>query len=300
VNAQNVLEVALGAGSVLGLAGIAVLAFRYLTARVEDEEAVLVTRWGRLSQVLDKPGLHVLPSRVLPWVRLVPVSLRHDFRHFEAIAVNDARGTTVVVDAWLELRVVDPAKATFEVADWDRSLKNLVTHSVISILGNRDFHEILRDRSELGSLLQKDIATETARWGIAIDHVFIRNVSLRPEVTRQLYDTIAARLERAMADIEEEGLQRAALLEAETNARIAGLVAEAKGQYPAAVGRALGALRDRPKVLTAYNELYELSVLRPHRTVAFQGFDEGAPLRAVDAAMLVPMSPLETAESPKG
>jgi len=41
----------------------------------------------------------------------------------------------------------------------------------------------------------------------------------------------------------------------------------------------------RPKVLAAYNELYRLSLLRPHRATAFIGFeDEG--MRAVDAAML--------------
>jgi hypothetical protein len=40
-------------------------------------------------------------------------------------------------------------------------------------------------------------------------------------------------------------------------------------------------------VLAAYQELYALSLLRPHRTVAFRGF-EGEAMRAVDAAMLSP------------
>ena len=38
-------------------------------------------------------------------------------------------------------------------------------------------------------------------------------------------------------------------------------------------------------MLKAYQELYELSLLRPHRTVAFRGF-EGEALRSIDAAML--------------
>jgi hypothetical protein len=66
---------------------------------------------------------------------------------------------------------------------------------------------------------------------------------------------------------------------------VAALVAEAKGQYPAAVGRALKALVPGSKLFRAYNELYELSLVRPHRTISFRGFAEDE-VRAVDAAML--------------
>jgi hypothetical protein len=65
-------------------------------------------------------------------------------------------------------------------------------------------------------------------------------------------------------------------------------VADAKGQYPRAIGRAFAKLRANPEVFRAYNELYSLSVLRPHRTVAFSGF---APmeLRSIDALMAAPL-----------
>ena len=113
--------------------------------------------------------------------------------------VNDERGTTVIVDLWLEYRVVDPAKAIFSVADWSRSLQNLVSHAATSILGSRDFHQILCDRTELGTLLQQDISHETERWGVDIEFVFIRNVSLLPEISQQMFRTIGARLERVKA-----------------------------------------------------------------------------------------------------
>jgi hypothetical protein len=38
-------------------------------------------------------------------------------------------------------------------------------------------------------------------------------------------------------------------------------------------------------VFNAYNDLYELSLVRPHRTVAFRGFDKSE-LRATDATMI--------------
>jgi regulator of protease activity HflC (stomatin/prohibitin superfamily) len=278
-------------GILLGLAvipflGLLVRAFR---VEVEDAEAVLVTRFGKLAAKLTRPGWHWLFDRLMPWTKTYRVSLRSDFSHFRNICINDARGTTVVVDVWLEFRIVDPVSATFDIADWSYSLKYLVSHAVISILGNREFKQILTDRNELGEMLKRDIGEETARWGIQVELAFIKNISLLPEVSQQLFHAVAARLERAKADIEEHGRQRVGLLQAETSAKVATLVAEAKGQYPAAVGRAYARLKQSPKVFEAYRELYDLSMLRPAQTIAFKDFADGD-MRPIEAAMLPTMT----------
>jgi regulator of protease activity HflC (stomatin/prohibitin superfamily) len=276
---------------VLGiLLGIAIVPFIALSLRmfrveVEDGEAMLVTRFGKLIKQLKKPGWHWLVDRVMPWTRTYRVSLQSDYRDFPNICINDSRGTTIVVDVWLEFHIVDPAKATFEIADWNHALKNLVSHSVISILGNREFKEILRDRTELGERLRADVGNETARWGIKVELAFIKNISLLPDVSQQLFHAVAARLERAKADIEEKGRQDVAKLHAATSAKIATIVAEAKGQYPAAVGRAYAELKKKPAVFAAYTELYELSMMRPNQTIAFKDFEAGE-MRSVEAAML--------------
>lgn len=276
---------ALGIAGGLALLPILGYLFRMTTVRVEDEHAVLLTSFGKLVATFTKAGLHAYPARILPWVRVHKASLAHEFRHLADIRVNDIDGTTVKVDLWVEFRIVDPAKALFAVADWDRALQGLLVHATTSILGNRTFREILCDRKELSALLAKDVADDVARWGIQVEISFIRKVDLLPEVSRQLFQTVAARLERAQADIDERGRLAVAKLEADTSVQIAGLVAHAKGKYPEAVGRALSKLAMRPQVLAAYTELYELSLVRPHRTIAFAGF---ATLRAEEAAMLAP------------
>lgn len=258
---------------------------RAFTIDVDDEEVVLVTSHGKLVDALKKPGLHVYPAKLLPWVETKRVSLARDFREIAGIHVNDASGTSVVLDLWLEFRIVDAEKAMFAVDDWEQALANVVSHSALSILGNRDFQRILGDRRELGEMVRDDISAETQRWGVSVDLVLLKSVSLLPELSRTVFETVAARLERAKADVEEDGRLRVALLEAQTSARIAELVAQAKGQYPEAVGRALAELKKNPSVFAAYNQLYELSLLKPHRTTAFVGF-EG--LRGEDAAMMVP------------
>lgn len=275
------------AGIAVGLALLPVLAFviQQFAVQVGESEAVLVTSFGRHTQTLQEPGWHWLPTRLAPWVGMHRVSLRRDSQTLERIHINDARGTSVMLDLWMEVRVVDPVRATFSVVDWDKQLHDLVIHATGALLGNRDFADILSDRMELGKQLCEELAPETSRWGIAIEQVYLQQVTLLPEVSRQMLDSIAARLERAKADIEEDGRQRVALLDAETGRKCAHLVAEAKAQYPLAVGRALAKMDATPEVRTAYQELYGLSQLRPHRTVAFSGFAPGE-FRAVDAAMI--------------
>ena len=276
------------AGMLLMPAGILLLKAVHL--EVHDGEAVLVTRFGKLYQTLLEPGWHWLWERVFPWYGTARVSLRRDFRSILDVHVNDARGTTLLVDVWVEFRIIDPARALYSVEDWDVSLRNVVTHAVIAILSNRDFKQVLRDRTELNDLLQKEIAADTDRWGLRIEQVFIKDVSLLPEVAQQVFHSVAARLERAKASLEEEGRQRVALLHAETSAQVSTLVAEAKSQNALAVGRALEALRAKPEVHAAYTELYELSLVHPSRTISFRGFDD---LRAADAAMMSPSAPDE-------
>ncbi len=285
MNTGLVIQLIVGVALGLATVPLVVALLRTMTFEVDDEEALLVTKFGKLVATLSRPGLHIFPARLLPWVRMVRVSQRRDFRHFKDVHVNDSRGTTVIVDLWLEFRIADPAKAMFQVFDWDKSLQSLVVHAATAILGNRDFRQILCDRNELGKLLQQDICVETERWGLKVELVFIRNVSLLPDVSRQIFESVAARLERTKADIEEIGRLEVAKIEAQTSAQVASLVGEAKGQYPAAIGRAFERLKKVPLVFAAYNRLYELSLIRPRRTVAFKGFHDGE-LKAAEAAMI--------------
>lgn len=284
-------------GLVFGLLAIPLAAalFRAMTVEVDDEEVALVLRFGKHVATLRAPGLHTYPARILPWVQVARCSLRRDFRAFENVHINDVTGTTVMIDLWMEFRITDPVKALFEVEDWERSMHNLVAHIATSSLSDQRFDDILRERERIGERLHAQIAEETLRWGITVDAVFLGNVKLLPEVSRQVFQTIAAGLERAKAEIDEQGRLAAAQLEADTAGRVARLVAEAKGQYPAAVGRALARMGDAPEVRAAYEELYALSVVRPHRLVAFRGF-EG--LRAADAAMLAPDGVLSAPREP--
>lgn len=286
MNSQDTLQLLMGAGGGAGALWLVTFLFRAMTVSVDDRQVALVTVFGKFTQKLTRPGLHVIPGKLFPWVKVQHVSKARDFRSYKGIHVNDSRGTTMLVDLWVELHLVDSVKSQFAVTDWDKALQSVVAHAAISILGKSDFQQVLQDRQELGERLRADIAREAERWGLSIDSAFIQQIELLPEVANELSNTIAARLERATAEIEANGRLEVAQLEADTAKEVATLVADARAQYPLAIGSALEKLKQTPEVLAAYLELYELSQLRPGRTVAFRGFEGKQALRSADAAML--------------
>ncbi|MFO0655046.1 MAG: SPFH domain-containing protein [Polyangia bacterium] len=272
-----------------GIVLLAYWALRSFSVSVEDGEVVLCERFGRHVATLREPGLHLIWDKLFPWVSVRRISLRRDFLKLSDVHVADREGTTVIVDVWIDYRVTDPLKAEYAVANLEESLRSLVMHAALSLLGRRTFYEILCDRCELAEQLRKDIRPDTERWGVGIELVFLQKVSLLPEVATQILSTIAARLGRARAELIEEGRLVVATLEAKTSVDVAALTAEAKGQYPLAIGRAMAQMGKDSEVLWAYNELYRLSLLRPHRATAFLGFEEEE-LRATDALMIPPNS----------
>jgi regulator of protease activity HflC (stomatin/prohibitin superfamily) len=217
---------------------------------------------------------------------VTPVSLQRDFRHFQDITINDRRGTSVLIDLWVEVRIEDPARALFAVEDWEESLKSLLTHLATSVLSSCEFSQILVERLALGERLRVGAEPSCLAWGLSLEVVQLRKVSLLPDVSRQMFNAVGACLEMAKAEVEEEGRIRISMLEATTSAKVAALVAEAKSQHLAAVGRAYAAMASCAEVLTAYTDLYELSLASTDRLISFQGFERGE-IKPLDAAMVV-------------
>ncbi|BBH53544.1 SPFH domain-containing protein [Fluviispira sanaruensis] len=242
--------------------------------QVDNETNILMCRFGKLVKIFKKPGLHFCFEKILPTCQTISVSLKKDFRTFEEIHINDLSGTTIIIDLWVEFNITCPVKAAFQVENLEKSLQSTLTSAATSILGTLEFKQILSNRNALNQKIKDEIKNETLRWGITVDKIFISKLSLLPEVSQQLFDTVAARLEKAKADIEEVGRLDAQLLEAETSSKVAALVAEAKGQYSLCIGNAYQKLAQNPELFDAYTKLYEYSLIKPHRTIAFQGFSD--------------------------
>jgi regulator of protease activity HflC (stomatin/prohibitin superfamily) len=129
------------------------------------------------------------------------------------------------------------------------------------------------------------VRTDAERWGIRVEQLWIQDVRILPEIAKQFFDRVGARLEMEKARIEEEGRIRVQTVQAETELKVSSLQAQARAMHPVAVGRAYARIGKTTEVLAAYEELHRLSLLQPNRTVTFVGFNPGE-VRALDAVMI--------------
>ncbi|MFZ4715633.1 MAG: SPFH domain-containing protein [Bacteriovoracaceae bacterium] len=258
---------------------------RSIFISVDNETEALIISFGKLVNKIEDPGLHFCPH-ILPWIKVINVSKKIDHRHYTNLQVNDVRGTTLVLDLWLEFEIKDTEKVLFQVEDWEESLRSLTINLASSYLSGFDFNTIHTERLKLSNAIKLELDEKVKEWGISINVLFIRKISLTSEIAHQMFNAVAAKLERVKANIEEEGRLKVAMLEAGTLRKIAELTAHAKGQHPKEIGKAYAKLSENPKILEAYVELYELSQVRPHRTTSFHGFDGISNLNEVTASLI--------------
>ncbi len=275
-----------------GLLFVGYFLFLKLTIQVTEQNEAFILKFGKIEKRIQKPGLNFYPWQILPWYDVVQISKQIDFRTYKEIQVTDRFGTTVIVDLWMEFRIIDPFKTLFGVENWEDSLQGVVVHAVGSILSAKTFDEILKNRTELSNQLQKYISFETDKWGISLLGAMIQNINLLPHISKKVLNSAVANIDQTKALIEEEGRLSVASLEAETSSKIAELNGIAKSQRQLEIGKFYKTLESEPLVLQKFKKYWELSNLEPRKTVSFIGF-ENSKLNVADSVEM--MKSFETA-----
>jgi len=268
------IEMFVGALILPNLLVVGIFLFKRLMVWNPESHEVLQLRFGKLRDRVTEPGL-VGATRLVPQDRWITVSRQWDERIFKRIETNDSQGTMVQVDLRVTFRILDGEKALFAVHDWEQALESATVHEAAARLAGKDRALFLRSDPSLSEALTTSLKHTMAAYGIEIHDARILNVEFRPEVARQMFEAVAAKLEVAKAEYEEKGRTDAALLVARTEQQVAELEARAKTEGLKAVGRAYQELRERPEIFEAYTDLYRLSQLDPSRIVSFDGFDGG-------------------------
>ena len=175
-----------------GLAGGAM----YLMAAariIKQYERGLVFRLGRLRPRPRLPGL----TLVVPGVdRLRKVNMQ-----IVTLPVPGQEGitrdnVTVRVDAVVYFRVVDPADAVVRVEDYRFAVSQMAQTSLRSIIGKSELDDLLSNRERLNQGLAIMIDSPAVEWGVNVDRVEIKDVSLPETMKRSMARQAEADRER--------------------------------------------------------------------------------------------------------
>ena len=168
---------------------------------IPEYQRAVPFRLGRLMGVRG-PGLVV----IIPIVdRIVRVDLRTvtmDVPPQEAITKDNV---PVKVNAVVYFRVVDPARAVVQIANYILATSQIAQTTLRSVLGQADLDHLLTEREKINMRLQEIIDEQTDPWGVKVSIVEIKDVEIPQGMQRAMARQAEAERERRAKVIAAEG-----------------------------------------------------------------------------------------------
>jgi regulator of protease activity HflC (stomatin/prohibitin superfamily) len=171
--------------------------------QVQQFEEGIVFRFGRVMPQTRQPGL--------TFIRPIGDRLQKVNKQIVAMAVPAQEGITrdnisVRVDAVVYFKVVDPIKATINVQNYMFAVSQQAQTSLRSIIGQSEMDELLSDRDRVNRQLCRIIDEPTeGPWGIKVERVEIKDVSLPEGMKRSIARQAEAERERRARIIVADG-----------------------------------------------------------------------------------------------
>ena len=113
---------------------------------------------------------------------------------------------TLKVDAVVYYRVVDPVKAIINVQNYPYAVAQVAQTSLRSVIGQSDMDQLLSERDKVNARL-KDVIDEPTEqpWGIRVERVEVKDVSLPESMKRSMSRQAEAERERRARIISADG-----------------------------------------------------------------------------------------------
>ncbi|MGW0704420.1 slipin family protein [Streptomyces sp. NPDC002643] len=160
---------------------------------VKQYERGVVFRLGRLRSDVRGPGF----TMILPFVdRLQKVNMQIVTMPVPAQEGITRDNVTVRVDAVVYFKVTSAADAVVRVEDYRFAVSQMAQTSLRSIIGKSELDDLLSNREKLNQGLELMIDSPAVEWGVTIDRVEIKDVSLPETMKRSMARQAEADRER--------------------------------------------------------------------------------------------------------
>ena len=216
--------------------------------KIVQQYELLTVFWLGKFVGLKQPGLQVM---VWPFHSSTTIDLREDVIDIPRQTSITSDNAPIDIDFLVYLRVVpnDAQKSVLEVVDYTSAVIGIATTTLRSIIGEMPLDDVLSQRDRINEDLRLKLDEITARWGIKVTQVEIREIEPPRDIQEAMNRQMSAERVRRAAIIEAEGTRQAAITVAEGEKQSAILKAEgarqadilsAEGDQQAAVLRAEG------------------------------------------------------------
>ena len=170
---------------------------------ITQYEKGIVFRFGRALPGTREPGL--------TWVNPFTDRLRKVNMQIVVAAVPGQEAitrdnVTLRVDAVVYYRVIDPLKAIINVQNYTYAVSQVAQTSLRSVIGQSDMDMLLSERDKINAHLKDVIDAPTEQpWGIRVERVEVKDVSLPESMKRSMSRQAEAERERRARIISADG-----------------------------------------------------------------------------------------------
>jgi regulator of protease activity HflC (stomatin/prohibitin superfamily) len=157
--------------------------------------------FGRFSGVME-PGWRIVWPIIQSYQKV-------DIRT-KAVDVPDQNAITrdnvsVRVNAVIYYKVSDANKAILEVEDFRYAISQYAQTTMRNIVGEVTLDELLSSRDKIADRIREIVEKETNVWGLKVQNVELKDVSLPPEMERTIGKQAEAEREKRAVIINSEG-----------------------------------------------------------------------------------------------
>jgi regulator of protease activity HflC (stomatin/prohibitin superfamily) len=139
---------------------------------------------------------------------------------------------------YLRVDVNEAEKAVLEVEDYHSAVLGLATTTLRAVIGDIPLDDVLSQRDKINELIRSRLDQETARWGIKVTNVEIRELTPPREIQDAMNRQMSAERVRRAVVLEADGQRQANITVAEGEKQAA--ILRAEGDKQSAILRAEG------------------------------------------------------------
>jgi regulator of protease activity HflC (stomatin/prohibitin superfamily) len=217
---------------------------------VAQYEKGLILRLGKYHATADS-GLTFLTPLV---DEMIKVDMREQVINVEPQKVITRDNVTVIVDAVIYYRVVDPMRAKFEVQNFGLAATTLAQTNLRNLIGDKTLDETLVARDMINSNLRAVLDEATNTWGVKVTRVEVQKIDPPVDITEAMSRQMKAERDKRAQILESEGMRQAEILKAE-GFKI-GEILRAEGDAKARLTRAEAEAKAVEMVATAAEKFF--------------------------------------------
>ncbi|MEH1015029.1 SPFH domain-containing protein [Micromonospora sp. CPCC 206060] len=268
---------------------IGVVALAKSVRIVPQQRHDVVERLGRYKRTLS-PGLNLL----VPFIDAVrtKVDMREQVVSFPPQPVITSDNLVVSIDTVLYFKVVDPVRATYEIANFLQAIEQLTVTTLRNVIGSLDLERALTSREEINRHLSGVLDETTGRWGIKVTRVEIKAIEPPPSIRDSMEKQMRAERDRRAMILQAEGHKQSQILSAEGEKQAAVLRADGDRQ-----ARILQAEGQAKAIRTVFDAIHQAN---PSQKVLAYQYLQALPQIANGTANKVWIVPAELTKALEG